>query len=277
MNVIRHFLDIFHKSTLWCFSVYLLWHDSAKFSMLLDSLLLCYICVTSVLLLWRYFCEYKCVTIGPIVVFFWLLTRKLQHNNDNVEQKIETKLAICICMNYRWNVESLFLWSLCKCHLSDDLGREEIINMSKHLSTAAPGHGASIIRELQSFCILYCCPLCIIHGGFVIQFLPQFCLELILPRGDDRTSGGVGQNWQCLYLTKRKKANVYFCLFTKRKHGIESKQSRFDNVFIIQNAKRNHSIFLKWGLPTSNQALGSVITRKQIGTGEGKVFHFYCL
>ena len=33
-------------------------------------LLLCYICVTSELLLWRYFCEYKCVTIGPIVVFF---------------------------------------------------------------------------------------------------------------------------------------------------------------------------------------------------------------
>ena len=180
-------------------------------------------------------------------------------------------------MNYRWNVESLFLWSLCKCHLSGDLGREEIINMSKHLSTAAPGHGASIIRELQSFCILYCCSLCIIHGGSIIQFLPQFCLELILPRGDDRTSGGVGQNWQCLYLTKRKKANVYFCLFTKRKQGIESKQSRFDNVFIIQNAKRNHLIFLKWGLPTSNQALGSVITRKQIGTGEGKVFHFYCL
>ena len=175
--------------------------------MLLDSLLLCYICVTSVLLLWRYFCEY-CVTIGPIVVFFWLLTRKLQHNNDNVEQKIETKLSIC--MNYRWNVESLFLWPLCKCHLSGDLGREEIINMSKHLSTAAPGHGASIIRELQSFCILYCCPLCIIHGGSVIQFLPQFCLELILPRGYYRTSGGVGQNWQCLYLTKRKKSQCVF-------------------------------------------------------------------
>ena len=186
-------------------------------------------------------------------------------------------LPLCICINYRWNVESLFLWPLCKCHLSGDLGREEIINMSKHLSTAAPGHGGSIIRELQSFCILYCCPLCIIYGGSVIQFLPQFCLELILPRGDDRTSGGVGQNWQCLYLTKRKKANVYFCLFTKRKQGIESKQSRFDNVFIIQNAKRNHLIILKWGLPTSNQALGSVITRKQIGTGEGKVFHFYCL
>ena len=157
-------------------------------------------------------------------------------------------LPLCICINDRWNVESLFLWSLCKCHLSDDLGREEIINMSKHLSTVAPGHGASIIRELQSFCILYCCPLCIIHGGSVIQFLPQFCLELILPRGDDRTSGGVGQNWQCLYLTKRKKSQcvflpVYKKFFCKRKQGIEIKQSRFDNVFIIQNAKRNHLMF----------------------------------
>ena len=83
--------------------------------------------------------------------------------------------------------------------------------MSKHLSTAATGHGASIIRELQSFCIMYCCSLCIIHGGPIIQFLPQFCLELILPRGDDWTSGGVGQNWQCLYLTKRKKKPM--CIF----------------------------------------------------------------
>ena len=126
-----------------------------------------------------------------------------------------------------------FLWSLCKCHLSGDLGREEIINMSKHLSTAAPGHGASIIRELQSFCILYCCPLCIIHRGSIIQFLPQFCLELILPRGDDRTSGGVGQNWQCLYLTKRKKANVYFCLFTKSSFVNVNKALKLSNLDLI--------------------------------------------
>ena len=54
------------KHTVVFLSTYLLWHDgrSAKFSMLLDSLLLCYICVTSVLLLWRYFCEYCCVTLG---------------------------------------------------------------------------------------------------------------------------------------------------------------------------------------------------------------------
>ena len=179
------------------------------------------------------------------------------------------KPPLCICINYRWNVESLFLWSLCKCHLSGDLGREEIINMSKHLSTAAPSHGASIIRELQSFCILYCCPFCIIHGGSIIQFLPQFCLELILPRGDDRTSGGVGQNWQCLYLAKRKKSQCVFLsaykkLCCKRKQGIESKQSRFENAFIIPNAKRNHLMFLKWDLPT----------KKQVEAREGKVFYF---
>ena len=102
MNVIRHFLDVFHKSTLWCFSVYLLWHDgrSAKFSMLLDSLLLCYICVTSVLQLLRYFTYVIIIVLQKDQLmeyssdFSLVNCSSIMMNYDNVEQKIETKLPI---------------------------------------------------------------------------------------------------------------------------------------------------------------------------------------